>query len=380
MSTLPVTTAYELDRLVPPNLPLAPAQYESGYHEALNNILRLYFNRVDGLITKLTKGGVIDYIDFNTTDPNVPHQTGRINWNSTDSTLEVDLDYDVVMQTGQEMYARVRNQTGSTIPNGTVVGFAGTAPSSLLVSPYLADGSQPALYILGIMTHDLPDSGEKGYCTVWGFVRDVNTSAFSIGDVLYASPTVAGGLTNVKPTAPNNVIPIAAVTAVGTTDGVIFVRPTITQQQYYGVFSLTNDYSPAAANTAYPISLNETRISNGVVIDGTYPSRIVVPQSGLYNIGATFQYSSSNSAAKDIYTWVRKNGTDVVRSSRIVSLAGSGAYSPVALFETLSLDANEYFELVFASTDTSVTLNAVPATAFAPGSPAVSLDVTQAQQ
>ena len=379
MSSLPVTTAYELDRLVPPNLPLAPAQYESAYHEALNNILRLYFNRVDGLITKLTKGGVIDYIDFNTTEPNVSHQTGRINWNSTDSTLEVDLDYDVVMQTGQEMYARVRNETGSTIPNGTVVGFAGTAPQSLLVSPYLADGSQPTLYILGIMTHDLPDQA-KGYATVWGFVRDINTSAFSIGDVLYASPTVAGGLTNVKPTAPNNVIPIAAVTTVGTTDGVIFVRPTITQQQYYGAFSLTNDYSPAAANTAYPIALNETRISNGVVIDGTYPSRIVVPQSGLYNIGATFQYSSSNASSKDIYTWVRKTGTDVVRSSRIISLSGSGAYSPVALFETLSLDANEYFELVFASTDTSVTLNAVPATAFAPGSPAVSLDVTQAQQ
>jgi hypothetical protein len=379
MSTLPVTTAYELDRVVPPNLPFAPVQYESRYQEALNNTLRLYFNRIDGFFTKLEKGGVIDYIDFNTTDPNVPHQTGRVNWNSTDGTLEVDLDYDVVMQTGQEMYARVRNNTGSTIPNGTVVGFAGTAPASLLVSPYLADGSQPTLYILGIMTHDLQDQA-KGYATVWGFVRDVNTSAFSLGDVLYASPTVAGGLTNVKPTAPNNVIPIAAVTTVGTTDGVIFVRPTITQQQYYGSFSLTNDYSPAAANTAYPIELNETRISNGVVIDGTYPSRIVVPQSGLYSIGATFQYSSSNASAKDIYSWVRKNGTDVARSSRIISLSGTGSYSSVALFETLSLNAGEYFELVFASTDTAVTLDAVPATAFAPGSPAVELDVTQAQQ
>ena len=321
----------------------------------------------------------VDYIDFTTNPQTTPHQTGRLNWNATDGTLEVDLNYGVVMQTGQETYAQVKNLTGVTIPNGTVVGFAGASPNSLEVSPYLANGTQPSLYLLGVMTHDLADQ-EKGYATVWGFVRDIDTSAFSLGDVLYASPTVAGGFTNLKPTAPNNVISVAAVTTVGVTDGVIFVRPTIVPQQYYGSFSRTTNYSPSAANTAYPIALNETRISNGVVIDGTYPSRIVVPQSGLYNIMATFQYSSTNASAKDIYTWVRKNGADVVRSSRIISLSGSGSYSLIGVFEVLSLNAGEYFELVFASTDANISLAAVPATAFAPGSPAVAVDVTQAQQ
>ena len=33
---------------VPPNLPLAPFQYDSRYHEAFNNVLRLYFNRLNG--------------------------------------------------------------------------------------------------------------------------------------------------------------------------------------------------------------------------------------------------------------------------------------------------------------------------------------------
>ena len=28
----------------PPNLPLAPRDYESRYHEQFNNVLRLYFN------------------------------------------------------------------------------------------------------------------------------------------------------------------------------------------------------------------------------------------------------------------------------------------------------------------------------------------------
>jgi hypothetical protein len=34
----------------PPNLPLAPTAYESRYHEQFNNVLRLYFNRLDALL------------------------------------------------------------------------------------------------------------------------------------------------------------------------------------------------------------------------------------------------------------------------------------------------------------------------------------------
>jgi len=188
-----------------PNLLIAPAQYQSNYHEQMNNALRLYFSRVDTINQQLARvlrsdypAVMVDFVDFNTnTTP--PFSLGRMNWNQTDKTLDVDLDYDVTLQLGQEQYARVGNTTGSTIPNGTVVGFAGSTSEALLVAPYLADGTSPSLYILGVMTHDLPDSGDKGYCTTWGFVRDLDTSAFSAGDILYASPSVAGGLTNVKP-------------------------------------------------------------------------------------------------------------------------------------------------------------------------------------
>jgi len=69
-----------------------------------------------------------------------------------------------------------------------------------------------------------------------------------------------------------------------------------------------------------------------------------------------------------------------VQSSRILSLSGSGVYSPVLISESVSLAANEYIEIVMASTDTAVSLIAAPATAFAPGSPAVSLVVEQIQQ
>ena len=37
----------------PPNLPLAPGAYQSRYHEQFNNVLRLYFNRLDALLRQI---------------------------------------------------------------------------------------------------------------------------------------------------------------------------------------------------------------------------------------------------------------------------------------------------------------------------------------
>lgn len=319
-----------------------------------------------------------DYIDLSES-PAPTNKTRRLAWNTTDQTVNLGMDYGVTQQIGQETYARVGNTTGVTIPNGTVVGFAGATSNALLVAPYLADGSQPTLYILGVMTHDLPDSGEKGYCTTWGFVRDMNTSAFSPGDLLYASPTVAGALTNTKPTAPDNVIPMAACITSNATTGVIFVRPTIQQMQYYGVFTKTTDQTPAAINTEYLLTFDNTQISNGVIIGGT-TSQIIVPESGLYQFDATVQLTSGSSSSKNIWVWWKKNGTAIANSARLVTSDVNNGYIPIALNETVSLATNEYVELAFAADSTNVTVDSVAATAFAPAAPAVVLSVTQVQQ
>jgi hypothetical protein len=320
-----------------------------------------------------------NYIDFELDAPKT-NQIGRVGWNEIEQTLDIGMEYGVVQQVGQETYARVENLTGVTLPNGTVVGFAGVgANNTLSVAPYLADGTSPSLYILGVMTHDLPNSGEVGYCTTFGHVRGLDTSAFSVGDILYASPTVAGAFTNIKPTAPDNVIPVAAVLAVDATDGEIFVRPTITQMQYYGVFNKTTDQTPALVNTEYLLTFDNTQISNGVII-GVTTSQIIVPQSGLYKFDATLQLTSGSSSAKNIWVWFKKNGSAIANSARIVTSALNNGYIPITLSESVSLAANEYVELAFAADSTNVTVDNVAATAFAPAAPAIILNVTQVQQ
>jgi hypothetical protein len=321
-----------------------------------------------------------DYIDFNL---NAPHTSliARAAWNPSDQTLDIGMEYGVVQQVGLEQYARVANFTGVTIPNGTVVGFTGAVPDSALsVSPYLANGATNTLYVVGVMTHDLPDSGERGYCTTFGFVRDVNTSAFALGDVLYASPTVAGAFTNVKPTAPNNVVPVAAVLQVGTTDGIIFVRPTIEQQIYYGEFTKLDTQTPAAANTAYALVFTNTEIANDVSL-GTPASRVVIANAGLYNISVSVQITSTNSSQKSIWVWLRKNGTtDIPNSARVASITLNNGYLVVSLNEVVSLLAGDFIEVMYASNSTNVSIATVAATAFAPAAPAVILAVTQTEQ
>lgn len=329
--------------------------------------------------------GPVDYIDF--TPRAFPPRERRIGWDDVDKTLTVGMDHGVTQQIGQEVFARVGNTTGVPIPNGTVVGFAGATSDALLVAPYLADGNSPTLYILGVMTHDLPDSGERGYCTTWGFVRDLNTSAFAPGDILFAHPTIAGALTNVKPTAPNNVIPVAACVISHATSGVIFVRPTVEQMKYYGVFSDSTTQTPAAAYTPYAITFNTTDISNGVV-RGTPTSRIVVPQSGFYRFDFSLQVESNSSSTKKLWIWPRKNGVDIPHSNSEVTLSGGGTVLVPAWSWTASMNAGDYFELMYAAENTSVLLVAKPAQVgvngtvnFArPAVPSVILEVTQVQQ
>jgi hypothetical protein len=56
-----VTSEYELNRVAAPNLPLATEVYSRTYQDQLNNVLRLYFNRLDAILDQLQVGeGSID--------------------------------------------------------------------------------------------------------------------------------------------------------------------------------------------------------------------------------------------------------------------------------------------------------------------------------
>jgi hypothetical protein len=344
-----------------PYFPTPPNEYNKSYMAQVIRAFAVFAQQVNnpGPIrgTTLTLNPSGEKID-----------AGEFSWNVNDATADLTMEYGVTQQIGMETYARVSNTTGTTIPNGTVVGFAGATSEALLVSPYIADGTMPSLYVLGVMTHDLPDSGQKGYCTTWGFVRDLNTSAFAAGDILYASPTTAGALTKTKPTAPNNVTPVAACVVSDAVNGVIFVRPTIEQQKYYGVFSDTTTQTPVAAYTPYAMTFNTTDFALGFA-RGAPTSRIVAPTSGLYNFQFSAQLTSSNASAKTVWIWIRKNGIDVSNSGGEVSITGNGEDLVAAWNWIVSMNATDYLEIMYASSDVAVSITAHAVNTGANGTP-----------
>jgi hypothetical protein len=327
----------------------------------------------DLIVTDSISG--VDTLTFDTSLTPTP-AVGQLSWNQMDETLNLGLPNSVTLQIGQETYARVRNMTGATITNGSVVGFAGATTNALLITKYQANGAAPTLYILGVMTHDIPNGG-YGYATVFGNVRTLDTSAFSLGDILYASATTAGAFTNVKQTAPNNVVPVAAVTLVGTS-GSIFVRPSIEQDKYYTQCVKTADQSPAVTNTAYPVTFNSAAISKGFSIVSN--SRITASIAGLYNFALTLQVISGSASVKKVWVWFRMNGTNIANSSVLTSLSQNNEYTVISRNDFFSLNANDYMEVMYACDSTNLTIKAEPATAFAPASPAAILAVTQVQQ
>lgn len=372
-------------------LPPPPGSYNPAYEAQRNRLIELfagttYIKGQDVGVYQPAKLIASD-ASFITTDTHTPTE-GSLSWNSADSTLDLGMEYGVIQQIGLDTYARVENMTGSTIAKGSVVGFVGVgANNALRVSKFLADGTSNSLYMLGVLSHDLPDSGEVGFCQIWGHLKNINTSAFAVGDILYASPTTAGAFTKTKPTAPNNVIPVAAVLKVGTTDGEIFVRPSIEQQQYYGVFSDTATKTPAAAYTPYAITFNTTDFAKGFS-RGSPTSRIMAAAAGLYNFQFSVQITSSSSSAKKVWIWPRINGTDVPNSNSEVSISANGEAAVASWNWTLSLNASDYFEIMYAVDDTNIQLPAVAATTgsvgtatFArPAVPSIILTVTQVQQ
>lgn len=170
----------------------------------------------------------IDYMAFDTTTVLANPLDGQLTWDPAFNTLAVGVNGgSVIMHVGQEVFYRVRNSTGVAIPVGTVVRFAGSLGNSgiLLAAPFLANGTSDSHTLMGVTAETIAN-GQDGLVTYFGEIKGVNTSAYTDGAILYASPTVSGGFTTTRPDAPNNVISVAAVVNAAN-NGTILVRPSI---------------------------------------------------------------------------------------------------------------------------------------------------------
>lgn len=204
---------------------------ESNIEEINTDVITSALGYIDNLESDEVKAAILEaiqvktsYIDLDLTYTN-GHQEGRIHWNADDGVPEVGMPGgNVIQQIGLELLARVTNKTGSLIPNGTPVYVNGVQGNRPTIDLAKADAEMTSVTFLGLTTEDIINNN-NGYVCLTGYVRDIDTSAFSAGDVLYISSTVAGGLTSTRPTAPNWKIGIGICLNDHATEGIIGVLP-----------------------------------------------------------------------------------------------------------------------------------------------------------
>ena len=147
----------------------------------------------------------------------------------------------------------------------------------------------------------------------------------------------------------------------------------------YGAFQDNTTQTAVSANVAYTITFNTTDFSNGVYV-GTPTSRIVVENAGLYNFQFSAQLDKTSGAAASIWLWPRINGVNVPDSASKVAIQGTTAESVPAWNFVLSMNANDYFELVWLTDDNKVVLKHEAGFGVAPNNvpeiPSVILTVT----
>lgn len=127
-----------------------------------------------------------------------------------------------VLSQSDRVITEVRNSTGATITKGTVVYLNGATGGKPNVQKAQANAEATSSGTFGVIQSDI-NNNSNGYVVVIGTVLGLNTSAYTAGQVLWLSPTTAGGFTTTKPVAPNHAVYVGIVT-LAATQGTIEVK------------------------------------------------------------------------------------------------------------------------------------------------------------
>lgn len=138
----------------------------------------------------------------------------------------------------------------------------------------------------------------------------------------------------------------------------------------YGQFQSQTDQTAAAIDEAYAITYDQSDFLDGVTLSSG--SRLTVPYEGVYNVTYSLQFKNTTNDVQDIDIWLRKNGTDVPdTNSRFSISARKSAGNPSHLIVTtpimVELAANDYVQVMWHVTSTSVSLEHFPAVTYSAG-------------
>jgi len=149
------------------------------------------------------------------------------------------------------------------------------------------------------------------------------------------------------------------------------INSPIPHAAYYDTTTQTNPVADAVNLMTFDSITTEFQIQRGVPT-----SKIYVTDRGIYNFQFSAQLDKTGGSASAVYIWPRINGVNVPHSATKVVIDGPNAEVVPAWNFVLAMDAGDYFELAWQSSDTDVVLLSQAAASNYPEIPSVILTVT----
>jgi hypothetical protein len=181
------------------------------------------------------------------------------------------------------------------------------------------------------------------------------------------------GLGTIATQAANNV----AITGGTMSFGVLSGRA-------FGMFSdVTDQTGNVSTPTAVKFGTDEIT-GNGIsiVTDGTNLTRITFAAAGTYMVAPNLQLYNSDNSDHDVTIWLRKNGTDVVRSATRVTVPkstdGGSTFFQIVFYDTVT--AGQYIEVMWLPENVAVTIDHTAAAAGPPAVPAIPSAIVVAER
>ena len=178
---------------------------------------------------EITENLTVDSALHLTPIEDVTYHEGVIYYDSDDGTMViVNEESEIGMNVGQELWIKVRNNSGADITDGTPVYFTGALGQLPTIAPASASTFETADF-KGLATHTIEDN-TNGYITTDGVVRGINTSGtpyeetWEDGDEVWVGVD-AGSLTNVEPINGYYTHHVGVIAYAHNTQGQILILP-----------------------------------------------------------------------------------------------------------------------------------------------------------
>jgi hypothetical protein len=187
----------------------------------------------------------------------------------------------------------------------------------------------------------------------------LNTTAANSGiSVANKQAVFTGTLDDGTPPGAGTVLTVTAVAS-----GTIYVGMVVSGTGVTLGTRITAYGTGSGGTGTYTVDTSQEVTST--TLTGLLPSQITVTASGLYNLQFSIQFVNTSANAYATSVWFRKNGTDIANSNSEFSIPSKHGATDGRLIAALNffldLQADDYVEVMWATENSGVSIQQIPA-------------------